>query len=746
MSSITNARTRPGVDCDSDHVLVTANLRMKVYKNGKKTCTLKYDLDKLEDNEVKEMYTVETENKFSVLLADWKANETMPNEIWTEMSKVYKDAAESKLGLKKGKPKKPFITEEVFQLAKEKSKARKNNNWVEYKRLKKEIRQKIRRDKVAWLEHECSQITQANIDRKSKLLFQQVKKVKSNASQVRNQCINDKAGTTLTEMDDVLQRWHEYGTELFDTTSAEPESPPDLNFEHQEPIPLLEEITSAIEQLKSGKSPGLDGIPAELLKHSGEAGVAAIHHLCTKIWETCTWPDDWKLQEFVMLYKKGNAKECGNYRTIALISHASKILLIVILNRMRRKVEEELSDCQAGYRSNRGTIDMLFSLQLLIEKVKNSEEEAFIIFIEYNKVFDSVNHNQLFTTMIKMGFPTHLVSLIAALYDDQKATIRWNGEHSQFFKIRKGVRQGCILSPHLFNTYTEQVMRDADIDDMGIRIGGRNITDMRYADDTGLLSSNITSSRRMLYRVDAAGKAKGLGLNAPKTNFMHLKGKESQPDHFNSIKVNGTVLERVDNFKYLGSIKSSDGTCLQDVKARIAMAKQKMIQLNNVWKDRSVPMHLKMHLLKCLVWPVLMYGCEAWTIRKQEENRLNAAEMWLYRRLLRISWQDRRTNESVLEELLTSQTLLKDINRRKLKYLGHAIRNPRTDLMASIFQGRVEGKRNRGRPSMSYMDNIKSMTGLTLGEVVHRSRDREDWRAVVARYGAATDDNGVADR
>ncbi len=179
--------------------------------------------------------------------------------------------------------------------------------------------------------------------------------------------------------------------------------------------------------------------------------------------------------------------------------------------------------------------------------------------------------------------------------------------------------------------------------------------------------------------------------NAPKTNYMHLKGKESQPDYFNSIKVNGTVLERVDNFKYLGSIKSSDGTCLQDVKARIAMAKQKMIQLNNVWKDRSVPMHLKMHLLKCLIWPVLMYGCEAWTIRKQEENRLNAAEMWMYRRLLCISWQDRRTNESVLEELLTSQTLLKDINRRKLKYLVHAIRNPKTNLMLSIFQGRVEG-------------------------------------------------------
>ena len=670
----------------------------------------------------------------------------MPNEVWADISKVYKEEAESKLGTRKRKPDKPYISEEVFQLAKEKSKAR-TQNKSEYKRLKKEVRQKIRRDKVAWLEFECSQITQANIERKSKQLFQQVKKVKSKNSQVRSQCINDKDGRTLTEMKDVLQRWNEYGTDLFDKDSSiEPQTPPNLNFQHLEPSPLLDEISAAIKQLKSGKSPGLDGIPAELLKHSGEAGVKALHYLCTKIWETCTWPDDWKLQEFVMLYKKGNAKECGNYRTIALISHASKILLIIILNRMKIKVEEELSDCQAGYQTNRGTIDMLFTLQLLIEKIRNSEDEAFIIFIDYSKAFDSVNHNHLFDTMIKMGFPTHLVSLIAALYDNQKATIRWNGEHCDFFRIGKGVRQGCILSPHLFNIYTEQVMREAEIEDMGVRIGGRNITDMRYADDTGLVASNVTSSKRMLYRVDASGKRKGLGLNAPKTKYMHIKGQHSQPDEFTSIKVNGEQLEKVENFKYLGSIKSSDGTCTQDVKARIAMAKQKMLQLNNIWKDRSIPNQLKMFLLKCLVWPVLMYGCEAWTLRKEEEQRINAAEMWLYRRLLQISWKDKRTNDSILEELSTNRVLLQEINKRKLKYLGHAVRNPKTDLMATILQGRVEGRRNRGRPPMSYMDNITAISGLTLGEVIHRSRDREDWRTVVAMSEAATDEHGDADR
>ena len=162
MSSITNARTRPGVDCDGDHILVTANLRMKVYMNAKKECAVKYDLDKLDqDDEVKQQYTIHTENRFSALLTDWTANETMPNEIWADYSKVLKEEAETRIGLRKNKPKKPYISDEVFQLAKEKSDAR-TRNEAEYKRLKKEVRQKIRRDKKAWLEYECFQITQEN--------------------------------------------------------------------------------------------------------------------------------------------------------------------------------------------------------------------------------------------------------------------------------------------------------------------------------------------------------------------------------------------------------------------------------------------------------------------------------------------------------------------------------------------------------------------------------------------------------
>ena len=507
--------------------------------------------------------------------------------------------------------------------------------------------------------------------------------------------------------------------------------------QHQEPTPLLEEVDSAINSLKCGKSPGLDNIPSELLKCRMHEGTKALHFLCTRIWETCKWPDDWKLQEFVMLYKSGDPKNCSNYRTIALISHASKILLIVILNRLKNKVESEVSDCQAGYRSGRGTIDMLFVLQILIEKVRNTTEEAFITFIDYSKAFDSVEHHHLFQTMLAMGFPTHLVSLISNLYTNQSATIRWNGEHSGLFHINKGVRQGCILSPHLFSIYTEQVMREAEIDGMGINIG--NLTNLRYADDTALIVDNVTSMKRILNRVDTAGRSASLKLNARKTKVMHINYTNNTAEE---IKVDNSNLEYVQSFKYLGSVKENNGSCSKDVRTRIGMAKQKSIELNNIWKDRGIPTALKIAILKCLVWPVVLYGCEAWTLKQDDQNRIHAVEMWLYRRLLRVSWKEKRTNDSILNELGVTRKLLSEVLKRRLRYTGHALRNTKTDLMKTVLQGKFAGKRRKGRPSTTLINNIEKSSGLSLNKMSQRSRDRNKWRAVVMSAGDPIDEHG----
>jgi len=143
------------------------------------------------------------------------------------------------------------------------------------------------------------------------------------------------------------------------------------------------------------------------------------------------------------------------------------------------------------------------------------------------------------------------------------------------------------------------------------------------------------------------------------------------------------------------------------------MAKQKMVQLNNIWKDKAVPRELKIRILKCLIWPVVLYGNEAWALRKDDENRIQAAEMWFYRRLLRVKWTDKRTNESVLKELGVQRLMLSKISKRRLKYLGHANRNTKTDLMTTVLQGKVEAKRNQGRPPTSCIDNVKADSGPT---------------------------------
>ncbi|GFR65266.1 hypothetical protein ElyMa_005526800 [Elysia marginata] len=126
---------------------------------------------------------------------------------------------------------------------------------------------------------------------------------------------------------------------------------------------------------------------------------------------------------------------------------------------------------------------------------------------------------------------------------------------------------------------------------------------------------------------------------------MHIPASKESSNVEPDIKIDRTSLENVDNFKYLGSIKTSDGTCTKDINTRIAMAKQGMVSLNNIWKDKSIPKPLKFKLLKTLVWPRMLYGCETWTMRKADELKLEAAEIRFFRRLLRlrVSWKDRRT-------------------------------------------------------------------------------------------------------
>ena len=184
------------------------------------------------------------------------------------MKKVSTETAEEKLGEKKRKPSKTYIFEEVLNLAKEKSQARKSNDKAEYERLRREVKRKLRRDKAEWLEKECSKITEANSERKSKEIFDQIKKLKPVNFQAKSLSMNTKECKTLTETKDVLNIWHEYGKELFDATQQQKSTDIACLHGHSiEPSPIIIEVEATVKELKQEKSPGLDCIPAGLFKN-----------------------------------------------------------------------------------------------------------------------------------------------------------------------------------------------------------------------------------------------------------------------------------------------------------------------------------------------------------------------------------------------------------------------------------------------------------------------------------------------
>ena len=183
-----------------------------------------------------------------------------------------------------------------------------------------------------------------------------------------------------------------------------------------------------------------------------------------KIWETCEWPIDWKRSIYISLPKKEDIKKCSNHRTIALISHASKVLPKIIQKKVQHYVEFELPQEQAEFCKGRGTRDHIANLRWIMEKAREMQKVIFMCFIDYSKAFDCVEHNLLQKKLQEVGLPRHLIKLMNNLYTNQEATMRTEFGNTSWFKIRKGVIQGCITSPYPFNLYMESIMRKSGIE------------------------------------------------------------------------------------------------------------------------------------------------------------------------------------------------------------------------------------------------------------------------------------------
>ncbi|CAH1252113.1 OBSCN [Branchiostoma lanceolatum] len=518
--------------------------------------------------------------------------------------------------------------------------------------------------------------------------------------------------------------------------------------------PTLDELNKAIDSLSTGKAPGSDAIPPDLLKHCKTVLLLPLHELLCQCWKEGAVPQDMRDSKIVTLYKsKGERSDCNNYRGISLLSVVGKVYAKVVLARLQRLAERVYPESQCGFRANRSTIDMIFSLRQLQEKCREQNMPLYIAFIDLTKAFDMVSRDGLFKILPKIGCPPKLQSLIESFHTNMKGTVLYSGNLSEPFDIRGGVKQGCVLAPTLFGIFFALLLKQAfGTATEGIYLRTRSdgrlfnlnrlkaktkvrealIRDLLFADDAGLAAHTEQGLQSLMDRFSRACNDFGLIISLKKTEVL---GQDVEAPL--AITIGDHELKAVNHFTYLGSTASNNLSLDKEIDKRIGKAATTLARLTTrVWENPKLSVKTKMAMYNACVLSTLLYGSETWSTYAKQENRLNAFHMRCMRRILGISWKDKVTNTEVLSRagLPTMFTLLR---QRRLRWLGHVRRMEDGRIPKDLLYGElISGKRRTGRPQLRFKDVCKRDLKALDIDTEHwedLASDRSRWRCTLFR-------------
>ena len=390
----------------------------------------------------------------------------------------------------------------------------------------------------------------------------------------------------LTGKTEIMARWKQHYSTLLNT--ANPSEPACLQniptfpmiSELSEP-PTLQEVTGAIDNLKNNKSPGADGIPAELLKYGGNSLFTRLHELIQGLWRNEDVPQQWKDARIISIYKKkGDRATCGNSRGISLLAVAGKVLARIILARLNTHIVDRVCpESQCGFRKERGTIDMIFVTRQLQEKCREQQKNLCMAFIDLCKAFDTVNRDMLWKVLDKFGCPEKFIKMVRAFHTGMMATVLVSGEESDAFGVGVGVKQRCAMAPVLFNIYLaaanrlfNQRIREECSIHLAYRLDGslfnlrrlkartkvshETLYELQYADDCALVAHTPEDLQISLTTLHQAYSELGLVINPTKTEILYQW--HEPPALIPDIAIDGACLKVTNQFVYLGAILAAD--------------------------------------------------------------------------------------------------------------------------------------------------------------------------------------------
>ncbi|KAK7865974.1 hypothetical protein R5R35_009402 [Gryllus longicercus] len=764
-------RAYRGAECDTDHRLLICKVHIEPKKIGTQTTKnkqIRYDVTPLMNSTTRADLVNELQNhiqkrhsgKNNTIEEEWNS---LVQGIQTATKKVLKpttkktspdwfnensQAIEAVIKKKNNLFKLTIIKPQDMQLR------------ADYRKAKALVQQTTRQLKNKWFQDKAQEI-QVLADQNNSSAF--YKAVNTIYGPTWNGCcpIKNKEGTLLTHSKEISHRWREYYQDLLNTNSIVNQQvidqiPQYPVCEHLAIHPTTEEITKALAKIKNNKAPGPDGIPIEIYKYGGASLLSCLTEIFQRIWQQGKSPSDFKNALTVNIYKKkGDRADCTNYRGISLLCTAGKILTRVISDRLQPLLERIFPESQAGFRPNRGTIDMIFTLRQIQEKVKEQHSSLYATFVDLRKAFDMVNRHALWKILLKFGCPQKLVNIIADLHEGNEARVITSGGVTDGFIISNGVRQGCVLAPLLFNIFMTAfiISLDRTLQDRGMNIRyrfdkglynlarlkaqrnvrNRYLTELQYADDLVILAKSEPEAQRMMDTFASVYKSLGMEINSSKTKslFMYCSGP-TLPQR-NGLIIDGTSIELVEQFNYLGSLVTTGGDLDAEISHRIRNASYAFYKLRDrVFNCNDLTIRTKIMVFKAVVLSILLYGSECWTIYKKHVKTLEKFQMRQLRNILGIKWQDFISNQRIRDQTgcITIENILA---RNQLRWIGHVTRMSEERTPKQILYGELaEGNRRQGGQLKRYKDGIHAMiknigikdTWETL------CQDRSKWRNV----------------